>query len=906
VENTLTGPNRESQGRSLLFFALALALLAVVPASLMVKESLERNRTASTLRGPATTMVETIIDGYQKSALFIGAALAFLSFRKLVPVIWPLFQSSLAGLLIAAEIAVVFWLVYGGMARVGMPRLFWAPHEWTMLRSAVGVTLFIYWMLYLVFARDFEVHSHEPSRQVWIRFRRVLAESGLPALFGQDLDRVHGATQIRWLLGYSGLPALLALAVPALIPAVRPAGSRALIEWPWLAGMAIGVGVVALAVWTRVATRLHELLRQLLSRRIDLRQIRELDPNRLDPHANMKNILVIVVMIQAISYLDFYSVERWMMSLFPPAFSICVMLGVVATIATYLGTRSRTTRAVVVCALLFVLAIAGMLDYEVEISSLADWYPTPGQQLVRQIVPAAAPRYPGTGVTDLEVFQRGTSPATSRESHQAREKLLDRWAASFQAPGLADPKARKPILVVVATSGGALRAAIWTEVVLGHLDARLDDFHHHVRLITGASGGMLGAARYVTARCYGTLMPEERTNAGPPPDYLTPIAWQMAFRDFFPNCLFPWPTHNRGDALEEAWIKRDCAIAHSFSDIRPNEEAGLIPSLIFSPMLVEDGRRVLISNLPLHDLAVIDAEALLTEDSEVLRQRLRTQDPTIAQNGPPHSYDLEYPELASVPAVEFFRLFGESSREKLTLANAVRMSATFPYITSSVCLPTDPPRHVVDAGYYDNFGVNLTAAWIASHRKWITAHTGGVLVIQARAFRNEKQIKVLSEQIQPEPTTDETSNWEQNVVERAVGFTPWLAGSILNGVQSVVMPIEGLAKARDSSMYFRNDEELRALKHIFAELTNDEEFFRSVIFTCDTIQSEKRTQNVETLNWCIDPEEFEQIRHNIEPLNHMANRGRDRNDMRFKNLAKWWCSRGGRMKAGGLALLTAQ
>jgi hypothetical protein len=226
------------------------------------------------------------------------------------------------------------------------------------------------------------------------------------------------------------------------------------------------------------------------------------------------------------------------------------------------------------------------------------------------------------------------------------------------------------------------------------------------------------------------------------------------------------------------------------------------------------------------------------------------------------------------------------------------MSATFPYITSSVCLPTDPPRHVVDAGYYDNFGVNLTAAWIASHRKWITTHTNGVLVIQARAFRNEKQIKVLCEEIRRDSSIDETSIWDRNVVERAVGFTPWLVSSILNGVQSVIMPVEGVARARESAMYFRNDEELRALKHVFAELTGDEEFFRSVIFTCDTTQCAKRAQNIATLNWCIDPEEFEQILHNMEPLNHMANTGRDRNDMRFQSLAKWWCSRGERMNKG--------
>ena len=80
------------------------------------------------------------------------------------------------------------------------------------------------------------------------------------------------------------------------------------------------------------------------------------------------------------------------------------------------------------------------------------------------------------------------------ESEQAQ---LDRWARSFPNPAGAAAGPAKPILVVVTASGGALRAAIWTETVLGSLDQTFDDFHHHVRLITGASGGMLGGARYV-------------------------------------------------------------------------------------------------------------------------------------------------------------------------------------------------------------------------------------------------------------------------------------------------------------------------------------------------------------------------------------------------------------------------
>ena len=101
-------------------------------------------------------------------------------------------------------------------------------------------------------------------------------------------------------------------------------------------------------------------------------------------------------------------------------------------------------------------------------------------------------------------------------------------------------------------------------------------------------------------------------------------------------------------------------------------------------------------------------------------------------------------------------------------------------------------------------------------------------------------------------------------------------------------------------MYFRNDEQIRGLMRMFEETTGDKEFFRSVIFTCDTMQYGQSAQNVETLNWYIDPDEFKQISHNMEPFDENKNTGRDRNDMRFMNLAKWWSRRGGKMKAASL------
>ncbi len=305
--------------RNLWSLGLVLFLLVMIPALLAGRASNVRKLTENSSVTPVAAMVDELIDNSQKSALFVVAALAFLSFRKLVPILWSLFQSSLAGMLVAAEIGLVFWLVYGGLAIVGMPGLVWSPNRLTMMQTGLGVTLLVYWLLYLVFVRDFEVHRREPDHQVWTRFQPVLVESGLPALTGLNTVGVDAVVTLRWFLAYAGLPALVVLAVPAVLPAMRPGDGPVIVEWAWLAGMATAIASVAVLLWTRAATRFHELWRQLSRRSFDLQQIRSLDPNRLDPHANTKNILIIVGVLLAVSYIEEYLGLNWMRLLFPPA-----------------------------------------------------------------------------------------------------------------------------------------------------------------------------------------------------------------------------------------------------------------------------------------------------------------------------------------------------------------------------------------------------------------------------------------------------------------------------------------------------------------------------------------------------------------------------------------------------------
>jgi hypothetical protein len=95
-------------------------------------------------------------------------------------------------------------------------------------------------------------------------------------------------------------------------------------------------------------------------------------------------------------------------------------------------------------------------------------------------------------------------------------------------------------------------------------------------------------------------------------------------------------------------------------------------------------------------------------------------------------------ELSFIPdAMEFFAKFPEA-RNSLQLSTAVRMNAAFPYLTPAVSLPTMPPYRVVDAGYLDNYGVSLAADWIADQRDWLMENTSGIILVQIRAYPRDQ------------------------------------------------------------------------------------------------------------------------------------------------------------------------
>src|SRR5207249_649920 len=110
--------------------------------------------------------------------------------------------------------------------------------------------------------------------------------------------------------------------------------------------------------------------------------------------------------------------------------------------------------------------------------------------------------------------------------------------------------------------------------------------------VTGASGGMVGASFWVASLCAGKNA--FRTD-GVTGDGLTAVARRLAFGDV-PLAFLPLANEdNRGQALEDAWrVHGGPALDMTFAELRGGEQDGRWPSLVFSPILVEDGRRLLI------------------------------------------------------------------------------------------------------------------------------------------------------------------------------------------------------------------------------------------------------------------------------------------------------------------------
>lgn len=387
-----------------------------------------------------------------------------------------------------------------------------------------------------------------------------------------------------------------------------------------------------------------------------------------------------------------------------------------------------------------------------------------------------------------------------------------------------DEKGQKRPLVLVCTSGGGIRAAVWTAAVLRELETQLDErerraFPYHVRMISGASGGMVGASYWVatlespastrgSSGYHKEAMPGDAAPEAEGSDWLVAnvakeclsrVAAALVFSNV-PARIREWATpstgpelHDRGTALEVAFVENMPSLGTKLSALAPGEMAGWRPSLVWSPMLVEDGKRLLISNLCLDALLVQHGPAIGKEGQRVVYAR---------------------------SGYELGRLFPVQSRDTLRLATAARMSASFPFVSPAAALPTVPRRRVVDAGYWDNYGVNLACGWLDEMLRtgWIEENVSGILLVQIR-----------------------------DGVERQEPAGDHFGDRIARALEGVTSPISAVLSARESVMRFRNDEQVEAIARRFhLDKRFGGSFFQQVTF---------EFSGDAALSWYLTPEE---------------------------------------------------
>ena len=295
----------------------------------------------------------------------------------------------------------------------------------------------------------------------------------------------------------------------------------------------------------------------------------------------------------------------------------------------------------------------------------------------------------------------------------------------------------KRTMIVVTASGGGIQASAWTAKVLTGLDEEFPLLSESIGLVSGVSGGSVGAMYYLGHRGFRRNLPvyerEKYDGLSIPTDVrqriqtvasassLESIGYGLAFVDIAkfipPLCFGISKEEDRGLALESQWWTRmagdqrnkgksdqeqDHKQALAMRDLRmrdlvqPTNE-GRMPAVIFNATTVETGQRVMISNF-------------ITDPSN----------PTNEQKS-----SVQYERLSS--PIDFFGfyepLFNNASDVNPRVSTAVRLSASFAYVTpvARPLLPTSSLKtqideltkrranfHLCDGGYSENTGIVAT------------------------------------------------------------------------------------------------------------------------------------------------------------------------------------------------------
>ena len=296
-------------------------------------------------------------------------------------------------------------------------------------------------------------------------------------------------------------------------------------------------------------------------------------------------------------------------------------------------------------------------------------------------------------------------------------KMLNNWKNKNSSID----ETSKPKMIFLNISGGGLRSALWSIHVLNFLDSISDNkIYNQTQLITGASGGMIGAAYYremmhksIIDSSFIFKSEDLKTNISK--DLLNQLAFSIATTDMliryqsFRDGSYSY-TKDRGWFFENKLEDNLKAFSQKrLNDYSVPELNSEMPMMIFSPSIVNDGRRILISAQPVSYL------------TKTVNDKFTS------------SY-------SSIEDLEFQSLFKDNNSGNIKMTSVLRMNATFPYILPMVLLPTKPSIEIMDAGLRDNFGMKTSLNFIHNFKKWINRNTSGIVIIQIRD--KQKQFEV--------------------------------------------------------------------------------------------------------------------------------------------------------------------
>jgi len=307
---------------------------------------------------------------------------------------------------------------------------------------------------------------------------------------------------------------------------------------------------------------------------------------------------------------------------------------------------------------------------------------------------------------DRETLLQLCSEENVRKDKANMIRILDRWKARQSEA--------KPLLFLVNTSGGGSRSATFTMSILQRLDSLSNgQLMRKTALITGASGGMLGAAYFrelARLRDGGDTsvhLQSKRYISDISRDLLNTLFSSFVARDLAsPAQKFTVDGHeyvkDRGFAFEQKLNQNTHGVLNrQLKDIAADESAAKMPMLLFNPVITRDSRALVISTQRV---------------SFLMRPR----------------FDSSRIPAMDPDAVDFGALFAKQEPMNLRLLTALRMNATFPYVLPNVWLPTRPVIDVMDAGFRDNFGEMNAIRFLNAFREWIQENTSGVVLLQIR------------------------------------------------------------------------------------------------------------------------------------------------------------------------------